>query len=153
VGKFFGETGVPEREDLINTTISGAMAGEVCYRMSSILLDDRTIGFERFLREFGQALINPMRFVNRLCHGELSRVTAEEIYQKAPINVEFSAGIRLLNEGRNIGTGSENTILSLQLDYGYPFENRSALNHLITLKAGRNIKFWSRKKTYRFFNR
>jgi hypothetical protein len=123
--KIFGETGVPEREDLINTTFSGAMAGEVTYRLSSILLDDRTMGFERFLRELGAGIVNPVRFANRLINGDLSRVTSEEIYQKEPINVEFSAGIRFLNAGRDFGKGSKNTLLNLQLDYGYPFENRT----------------------------
>jgi hypothetical protein len=123
--KIFGETGTPEREDLINTTLSGAMAGEVGYRLTSNILDDRTTGTERFFRELGAAVINPMRFVDRLCKGELTRVTTEEVYQKAPLNIEFSAGMRMLNEGRSFGTGPHNTLFSLQLDYGYPFDNRT----------------------------
>src|ERR1035437_6410677 len=39
--KMFGENGIPEREDLINTSISGAFFGEIFYRLSSNILDDR----------------------------------------------------------------------------------------------------------------
>ncbi|MGA2296764.1 MAG: DUF3943 domain-containing protein [FCB group bacterium] len=123
--KIFGETGVPEREDLINTTLSGAMAGEVTYRMSSLILDDRTTGTERFIREFCAALVDPVRFVDRLCSGGLTRVSPVEVYQKEPINVEFSAGMRKFDDGRSFWTGPQNTILLLELDYGYPFEDRT----------------------------
>lgn len=46
--KLFGENalpdGKPEREDIINTTILGIFGGEVLYRLSSNILDDRTTG-------------------------------------------------------------------------------------------------------------
>lgn len=122
--EYFGENTLPAYNDIINTPISGIFYGEILYRLSSNVLDDRTTGMERFIREFGAALISPTRFVNRLIQGKLTQFTTEEVYQKSPLNIELSMGMRKLNEGRSFWTGTQNTMFNLQLDYGYPFENR-----------------------------
>lgn len=124
VWEYFGENTLPAFNDIVNTPISGAAFGEVFYRLSSNLLDDRTTGAERFFREFGAALIAPTRFFNRLIQGKLGSVTTKEVYQKAPLNIELSVGVRKLNDGRDFWTGPQNIILTAQLDYGYAFEKR-----------------------------
>lgn len=124
VWEYFGENTLPAYNDIINTPISGIFYGEIYYRLSSNLLDDRTTGTERFLREFGAALISPTRFFNRLIQGKLTQVTIEEVYQKQPLNIELSAGNRKLNDGGKFWTGSSNLNLNMQLDYGYPLEQR-----------------------------
>ena len=50
--EWFGENTRPSKNDLINTSLSGAFLGEVMYRISSKILDDRTRGAERIWREF-----------------------------------------------------------------------------------------------------
>ncbi|MBU4308132.1 MAG: DUF3943 domain-containing protein, partial [Acidobacteria bacterium] len=40
--EYFGETTRPAYNDIINTTFSGALFGEILYRLSSNILDDRT---------------------------------------------------------------------------------------------------------------
>lgn len=124
IWEYFGENMRPSYNDIINTSISGAFYGEIFYRLGSNLLDDRTTGVERVFREIGAAILGPTRFFNRLIHGELNRVTTEEVYQKEPLNIEFSVGLRKLNEGRSFWTGPQNINLNTQLDYGYPFEKR-----------------------------
>jgi hypothetical protein len=123
--KMFGENGHPEREDLINTTVSGAFLGEIEYRLSSYFLDDRTTGPERVFRELFAAAIDPSRAFSRFLDGNFSRVTTEEIYQKEPLNLTFSAGIHRINDGRSFGTGLTAEMLTLHLDYGNPFEHRT----------------------------
>lgn len=98
--------------------------GEILYRLSSNILDDRTTGTERVLRETGAAVLCPTRFVTRLISGDLNRVTTKEIYQKEPLNIELSAGMRKLNAGNDFGTGPDNLLISSQFDYGYPLEQR-----------------------------
>ena len=120
--EYFGENTLPSYNDIINTPISGAFYGEILYRLSSNVLDDRTTGSERFWREFGAAVLSPKRFVNRLLQGKLTSVTTKEVYQKRPLNVEISAGTRKLNEGNSFYTGRSNAYFNLQFDYGYPFE-------------------------------
>jgi hypothetical protein len=123
--EYFGENTLPSYNDLINTTVTGAFLGEIEYRLSSNFLDDRTTGFERVSRELFAAVINPSRGFSRLLQGRLFRVTSEEIYQKEPLNMTFSAGTRWVNDGRSFGTGLMNVSLTLHLDYGNPFEHRS----------------------------
>ncbi len=120
--EYFGENTSPSYNDEINTALSGAFLGEVLYRLSSNVLDDRTIGTERFIREFGAAVLCPTRFLNRAIQGKLSSVTDSEVYQKAPINIELSLGNRWKNNGSNFGTGSQNPTINALFEYGYPFE-------------------------------
>lgn len=120
--KIFGENGVPERNDLISTTVNGAFGGEMIYRLSSDILDDQTTGADRFFRELGGAIISPIRFLSRLSHGELSRLAPAEVYQKEPLNITLSAGYHRVNEGTSLQSGSNTVNFNLLLDYGNPYE-------------------------------
>jgi len=123
--EYFGENTLPAINDLINTTVTGAFLGEIEYRLSSDFLDDRTTGAERVFRELFAGIIDPSRGFSRFLQGKLFRVTTEEIYQKEPLNMTFSAGARWVNDGRSFGTGTRSEMLTLHLDYGNPFEHRS----------------------------
>ena len=122
--EYFGENTQPSKNDLINTPFSGMFLGEVLYRISSNILDDRARGANRFWRELLAGIINPPRALNRLTQGKMKRVTTKEVYQKEPLNITFSGGLHLVNENNKFGTGSGNAILNLQFDYGDPFEVR-----------------------------
>jgi hypothetical protein len=123
--KIFGENGTPEREDLINTTVDGELLGEVTYRLSSNILDDRTRGAERVWREIFAGLINPMRGINRLIDGKYKRHVTKEIYQKEPINVALFVGAHSVNNGTNhLLSGKTDEMVNVQLNYGNPFEQR-----------------------------
>ncbi|MHB1688696.1 MAG: DUF3943 domain-containing protein [Ignavibacteriaceae bacterium] len=123
--KIFGETGVPEREDLINTTFTGVFLGEILYRLSSNVLDDQSTGSERIFREIAAGLIDPVRFTSRLFQGKLLHVTSEEEYQKEPLNITLAAGTHLINDGSSFGTGSITELFNINFDYGNPFEKIS----------------------------
>lgn len=122
--EYFGENTGPSKNDLINTPFSGMFLGEVLYRITSNILDDRTRGSNRFWRELLAGLINPPRGLNRLTQGKMSRVTNKEVYQKEPLNITFSAGAHRVNENNKFGTGPTTGIFNLQFDYGDPFEVR-----------------------------
>ena len=104
--EYFGETTRPAYNDIINTTVSGALFGEILYRLTSNLLDDRTTGAERFFRELGAAVLSPGRAFGRLLQGKLTRVTPKEVYQKEPLNVALATGAHWFNKGTSFGTGS-----------------------------------------------
>jgi hypothetical protein len=123
--EYFGENTRPSYNDIINTPISGMFLGEVLYRLSSNILDDRTRGGERVLREFFAGLLSPARALNRLTQGKSFRVTTKEVYQKEPLNITLYAGAHKVNTNKKFGTGSTNAIFNIQLDYGNPFEARS----------------------------
>ena len=122
--EYFGENTRPSKNDLINTPFSGMFLGEVLYRISSNILDDRARGANRFWRELLAGVINPPRALNRITQGKMKRVTDKEVYQKEPLNITFSAGAHKVNENNKFGTGSTNAVLNLQFDYGDPFEVR-----------------------------
>lgn len=55
--------------DLISTSFGGIVFGEITHRLSDIILDETTEGFERVVREVAGGAVNPMRGVNRLLQG------------------------------------------------------------------------------------
>jgi hypothetical protein len=126
--EFLGESDPPSINDLINTPISGMFLGEVFYRISSNILDDRTKGAERVFREIVAGIVNPTRFLNRLTQGKMFRVTTKEVYQKDRMNITIYSGIHKVNNKTTndnlFFTGSTNFLLHMQLDYGDPFETR-----------------------------
>ncbi|MES2003753.1 MAG: DUF3943 domain-containing protein [Bacteroidota bacterium] len=124
--EFFGENTKPSYNDLIVTPVSGAFLGEILYRLSSNILDDRTRGAERVFREMLAGIVNPIRGLNRLFQGKTSRITNKEVYQKEPLNVTLIGGMHKINEDNKVifGKGPVNPFISVQFDYGNPFEDR-----------------------------
>jgi len=126
--KLFGENGgptrQPERNDLIATTLGGMFAGEVLYRISSNVLDERSVGAERLGREFLALLVSPGRAFTRFMNGKMFNHNTEEVYQKEPLDVVLSVGGILVNDVRTFGTGPAGIFLNADFDYGNPFEKR-----------------------------
>ena len=121
--EYFGENTRPSYNDMINTPVSGMFLGEIFYRISSNILDDRTRGTERVFREILAGIINPPRAFNRLTQGKMRRVTTQEVYQKEPLNITVNAGANWINNGSTFGTGTASAIANIQFDYGNPFED------------------------------
>ena len=123
--EYFGENTTPSINDIINTPVSGAFLGEIFYRLSSNILDERARGKSRFFREMFAAAIDPARAFSRLLEGKFTRKTEKEIYQKEPLNITLTPGFRKLDRGNSFWTGSVNATFNVNLDYGNPFEIRS----------------------------
>jgi hypothetical protein len=125
--EYFGENTRPSYNDVVNTPVNGAFLGEIFYRVSSNILDDRTTGGERAFREVVAGLIDPVRGLNRLLQGKSFRHTHTEVYQKEPLNLTLSTGVHKINEDNKtlFGNGPTNAVFNLQLDYGNPFEIRA----------------------------
>jgi hypothetical protein len=117
--EYFGENTRPSYNDIINTPVNGAFLGEILYRLSSNILDDRTRGFQRVSRELAAGFINPIRGLNRLMQGKSFRVTNKEVYQKEPLNVSLYGGLHNINDGN-----APSQMFNVQFDYGNPFEKR-----------------------------
>jgi len=90
--EYFGEKQQASINDQVNTTLGGIILGETLYRFSSAMLDDRTTGFERFIRELGAGLINPPRGFARLFGGDVGHVgpnTADHVLNALRGNAEL----------------------------------------------------------------
>ena len=122
--EIFMENEPPSINDLINTTVSGYMLGEILYRSSSLILDENTTGFPRVSREFFAGLLNPMRALNRILTGKISRVTSKQAFEKEPIYLEVSAGPNRVLDGTTFFTGTLNTAINFRMVYGKPFRER-----------------------------
>lgn len=145
--EYFGETTQPAYNDIINTTLSGALFGEILYRLTSQILDDRKTGRERFFRELAGAILSPGRALSRLLQGKLIRVTSKQIYQKEPLNVTLATGLHWFNTGAtlgSVGTGGACASFGAHIDYGDPFEVRPRkpfdfFKMRISLSYGKNV--------------
>ena len=124
--EYLGENTRPSYNDMIYTPLNGVALGEILYRISSNLLDDRSRGRKRVVREVTAGLVNPVRGLNRLLQGKTFSVIDKEVYEKEPLNLTVLAGLHRLNAQQDdvFGPGGNNTLLSVQLDYGNPFERR-----------------------------
>ena len=96
--EMFMECEYPSTNDIIATPIGGAAIGEVLYRTSDLILDDRTTGGRRFGRELAAFLVSPMRGFTRIVTGRAweRRPTSGRRFGIPPISVEASLGTRLL---------------------------------------------------------
>jgi hypothetical protein len=122
--EYFGERTKPSYNDIINTPVNGVFFGEILYRLSSNILDDRTAGSERTWREIAAGLVNPVRGINRLLQGKTRTITKQEVYEKEPVNLTLWTGVDNRGGRANYFSEIKKPIFSFQFDYGNPFEDR-----------------------------
>lgn len=96
--EMFMEKEYPSTNDIIATPIGGAALGEVLYRTSDLVIDDRTGGWERAGREIAGFLISPMKGFTRIVTGRAwhRRPTTGRRFGIPPVGVSFSLGSRML---------------------------------------------------------
>lgn len=121
--EYLMETKPPSMNDLIATTVGGTALGEITFRFSDIILDDRTHGFERFLREFTAGIFAPTKLINRVMTGDAWRVKSEKgnVIAALPLVLTIGAGGKMIKEdnkpGYNTGIG-----IDANVQYGNVFE-------------------------------
>ena len=125
--EFFGEITPPAINDLIATSIGGTCIGEVTFRISDLFYDDREVGFSRFLRELGGALVSPMKGLKRVLTGEAwkqrSRHYLYHDYSRIPVSYGISVGSRYLADNHALFRGEHNPYLELSMEYGDAYDN------------------------------
>ena len=121
--ELFMEREYPSTNDIIATPVGGAALGEVFYRTSDRVLDDRSSGAERVGREVAAFVLSPMRGVTRMITGKAwkkSPVTGRE-FGRPPLNLEFSLGTRILLYHDDYRTTHAGASARLNMEYGDPF--------------------------------
>jgi hypothetical protein len=125
--EFFGEITPPAINDLLATSIGGTCIGEVTFRISDLFYDDREMGFSRFLRELGGAVVSPMKGLKRLLTGEAWKVKSRNYlyhdYSRIPVSYSISVGDRYLADNRALFRGEHNPYLELGMEYGDAYDN------------------------------
>ena len=116
--EYFAETYQPSFNDWINTSVGGIALGEITWRLSEGLLDDRAKGSNRFWREFGATAVSPMRGFNRLVRGEMWEVDPEYKPIRAGVVARAMAGARSIGDPSDYGNAAIQPMLRIVLTYG-----------------------------------
>lgn len=121
--EMFMEREYPSTNDIIATPIGGAALGEVLYRTSDLILDDRSTGGERFGRELAAFLVDPMKGINRIVTGAAwkKRATSGRRFGIPPICVELSLGGRFLSLIENDEGSRGGAVAEINIEYGDRF--------------------------------
>ena len=121
--EMFMEREYPSTNDIIATPIGGGALGEVFYRASDLVLNDRASGGERIGREVAAFILDPMRGITRIVSGRAwkKRSSSGRRFGLPPISIEASVGARMLTmietAGYSFGPAAE-----INIEYGDRFE-------------------------------
>lgn len=125
IWEMFLETQPASTNDIISTTLGGIGLGEATYRVSSLILNEQSRGFERVLREVSAAVVNPVRGVSRVIRGKAWKRGPRYVDKESmvPFVVQFGLGYRYLTE-RAVSNCEHESMgnLDFTMIYNDPFE-------------------------------
>ena len=114
--------------DYIATTIGGVCLGELTFRISDLLIDNRAVGFDRFGREALLTLISPIRGLNRILNGDVkkhSNVRGNSI-RSTPTTFNAMLGHRIIAANTQKQQDIGNMLCyDLGLNYGNAFDEEN----------------------------
>ena len=121
--ELFMENEYPSTNDIIATPIGGMALGETLYRTSDLILDDRTIGRERVVREIAAFIVSPMRGLTRVISGDARRhrSTSGRQFGIPDVCVAFSVGARALEFKDDILDRGMGITSEIDIEYGDRF--------------------------------
>jgi hypothetical protein len=125
--ELFLENEYPSFNDIIATPIGGMALGEVLFRTSDLILDDRQTGWRRFGCELAGFLIAPTRSLTRILSGDAWRIraTGGKQFREPNVNVEVSAGVRILELKGDIFDRGVGGAISIAIEYGDCFSDEN----------------------------
>lgn len=118
----FAENQAPAPNDFINTGFGGIIMGEMTYRLSNMIVNNRRRGFRRQASEVLAFIINPMNGISRVADGKWGKITANSVQRdSSKMYTEFDIGLRKYRF--NNGNGNFGLYAHLKFLYGSPYEN------------------------------
>ncbi len=118
--ELFMENEPPSSNDLVTTSFSGITLGEISYRVSNLIIDESSTGFERFIREFTSTVINPMQGFNRLIRGDMWKPGS--LNKRPDFKLIASTGVHTVFFSKNINDSKTYLTLRANLNYSDRFE-------------------------------
>lgn len=139
--EMFMEKEYPSTNDIIATPIGGAALGEVFYRTSDMLLDDRTSGGERFGRELAAFVISPMRGFTRIVTGQAwkKQSVSGRDFGKPDYSLKFSIGTRMLTFHDDRNMVKMGATARLDFEYGDRFVSSNRPYDYFTFQMDLNL--------------
>jgi len=114
--------------DFMATSIGGTCLGEITFRISDLVIDDRSVGFERFKREALLTILSPIRGLNRLLNGDAwkHRNIKGNSISGPPVIYYATLGHRIIrDDSQNQKNLSNMLCFDLGLYYGNPFDKEN----------------------------
>ena len=116
--EYFGEDLPPSSNDFVTNILGGIYLGEVMFRLSENILDDRAKGGQRRKKEILGALVNPMGGMNRLFYCQSGKHYDFKNHIQGKLGSEFFiGGSAMLSTSRN-STQSVIPQLGYRVKYG-----------------------------------
>lgn len=127
--EMFMENEYPSVNDLVVTPIGGMILGEMFYRTTDLILNDRTTGKERAGREIAAFILSPARGLMRIMTGDAWRWRpfSGKQFGIPPVFVEVSVGIRGLELRDDILDSGIGISTEINVEYGDRFEAENNL--------------------------
>ena len=121
--ELFMECEYPSTNDILATPIGGMALGEVLYRTSDLILDDRRTGNSRFGLEAAAFLVSPMRGLTRIITGDAwrKRPTSGKQFGIPEVSVDVSMGVRALELKDEIFDKGVGVSTLINVEYGDRF--------------------------------
>jgi len=114
--------------DFMATSIGGACLGEMTFRISDLVIDDRSVGFDRFKREVLLTLVSPIRELNRLLNGDAwkHRNIRGNSIAGPPVIFYTTIGHRIIRDNTKKNKDVSNMLCyDIGLYYGNPFDKEN----------------------------
>jgi hypothetical protein len=139
----FGENERPSPNDFINTSFGGIVLGEMSYRLSSKIVNNRHRGFGRQMEEVAAFLANPMNGLNRLLDGKWGKVYGNPRERdSSQVSMEADLGARRFSsiKGSVKTNGKTGWFGRAKLMYGNKYKDFSTpfSNIYINVEVGRD---------------
>ncbi|MDE6578784.1 MAG: DUF3943 domain-containing protein [Muribaculaceae bacterium] len=125
--ELFMECEYPSTNDFIATPIGGAALGEILFRASDAVLDDRLTGGPRAGREIACFILSPMRGINRIVTGDAWKVrpTRGRLFGQPNFALRASIGYRALQYNGHFRDIHQGLGMQIDAEYGDRFEVKS----------------------------
>jgi hypothetical protein len=143
VGSYVWETAAevqpPAPNDFINTSFGGVILGEMTYRISNKIVNNRTRGFKRQMSEVFALLVNPTNGINRILDGRWGRVTRNSNERdSSKILLSLDGGARRFSINNN--KGKFGWFAHASMLYGTPYEgyNKPFSNISVNVEIGQD---------------
>lgn len=131
--ELFMENEYPSINDIVSTPLGGMAVGEMLFRTSDLVLDDRLRGNKRFGHELAGFIISPTRGLTRIINGDAwaVRSTRGRQFGRPAINMEVSAGLRVIELKDKIIDKGVGGAISVAIEYGdrYGVENEKPFDY------------------------
>ena len=117
--EYFMENEAPSYNDIVNTPVTGIILGEISFRVSNLIIDESTVGVDRFLREFTSTVVDPMQGLNRMISGAMWKVGKPN--KRSKFNVILSSGVHNVFFSSKMNNSKSYVALRADLNYGDQF--------------------------------